>query len=292
MIEEIHEKINIEEIPTGEKIQTIAYLYFGVKSDFERNPFIKKQVKRHFPLHLLSKPYRNPPIVFCYSHQIYEFVKRIHFLKNDFVLITHNEDENIVVNPEIMHVLHYPRLKKWYAQNLCFEHEKIDFLPIGFANSHWPHGNLDYLKQFDTTKLHIKTKKVFFQFSITTNPIIRQPCFDNLKDKIPFLNHIHPNQNLLRLKEYEFCICPEGNGVDTHRLWECFTLKVVPIVLNSPFTNTLKKQNLPLVVLKSWDEYNESLLRYEDYSFETVKNITFSKIRDRIFDAVQSSSIA
>jgi hypothetical protein len=71
---------------------------------------------------------------------------------------------------------------------------------------------------------------------------------------------IIPYDNLLRLNDYEFCICPEGNGADTHRLWECLYLKVVPIVVNSQFTKLLIKYNIPMVIIEKWDDFDDTLL--------------------------------
>jgi hypothetical protein len=74
-------------------------------------------------------------------------------------------------------------------------------------------------------------------------------------------------ENLKRLKDYEFCICPEGNGVDTHRLWEAIYLKTIPIVVKSEFTNILIKNNVPVVVLENWSELDIGNLHYHDYNF-------------------------
>ena len=74
-------------------------------------------------------------------------------------------------------------------------------------------------------------------------------------------------ENLKRLKDYEFCICPEGNGVDTHRLWEAIYLKTIPIVVKSEFTNILIKNNIPVVVLENWSELDVEKLQYHDYNF-------------------------
>ena len=31
--------------------------------------------------------------------------------------------------------------------------------------------------------------------------------------------------------ECSFIVCPEGNGIDTHRFWECLYLGLVPVIL-------------------------------------------------------------
>ena len=80
----------------------------------------------------------------------------------------------------------------------------------------------------------------------------------SIKDKndyIPFLNVIDSDLNIKRLSEYKFCICPEGNGVDTHRLWECWYLKVIPIVIRTDFIDILmEKIKLPIIILNKWED--------------------------------------
>lgn len=173
-------------------------------------------------------------------------------------------------------ILNCPKLQNWYTQNLCFYHPKISMLPIGFANSMWNHGNLSL---FDNNSfiesISNKTQKIYFNFSVGTNINKRQPCYDIVSTKVQWLDNVHPNDNLLRMKYYEFCICPEGNGVDCHRFWEALYLKCVPIVVNSPFIETLKRYNIPLVILNSWEDLDIDDLQYSNYSFDEYTIDTF-----------------
>jgi hypothetical protein len=156
-------------------------------------------------------------------------------------------------------------------------------MPIGIANSQWLHGNLNIFNNEEFMKnLNSKNKKVYFNFKIETNKEKRDTCYDSLKNKLEWLNKIEPTENLARLKEYEFCICPEGNGVDTHRLWESLYLKTVPIVIQSEFTNILKKNNVPLVILNNWNDFDEKKLNYDDYNLNEenlLKLIDFETYR-------------
>jgi len=72
---------------------------------------------------------------------------------------------------------------------------------------------------------------------------------------------------LIRMKEYEFCICPEGNGIDCHRFWEALYLKCVPIVLNSPFIDILNNMGIPMLILNDWYELDINTLDYNKYKF-------------------------
>jgi hypothetical protein len=268
----------INKIVTGEKIQQTCNLYIGKIQDFNFNPIIKNQTNKHLNIDLINTNFENPYYIFCYSHLINEFSYKIQYFKNNFVLITHNSDQNIEFTENIIKILNSTNLVQWYAQNLLFKHDKLNLLPIGLANSMWSHGNLSPFNDLRlTNNLVTKTKFIYFNFNINTNISKRKPCYESLKSKLTWLENINPTENLYRLKEYEFCICPEGNGVDTHRLWECLYLKVVPIVINTQFTQILKNYNVPMVVLDKWDDIEIMKFTYTDYNFD---NDLFNNLLD------------
>jgi len=197
--------------------------------------------------------------------------KIIHFFINPFILITHNSDKNIVFEGSVTDILRCPKLIRWHAQNVDYLHEKLHFIPIGIANRQWEHGNLS-IYQFICENYDIpsmKNKAVFMNFKIETNPGKRMICYETLFDKIPFLQFTSAKDNILRMLEYKFCICPEGNGIDTHRLWECFYLQIVPIVLSSTFTRNIQKTTgLPMIILDSWKDFDRiTLPKYETFDF-------------------------
>jgi hypothetical protein len=261
-------------IITGERIQQMADIYIGTCEDLNYNPLIRAETHKHVLICdicdiCIYEQYDNPYCIFFYTHRISEMSAIIRLFKNPFVLLSHNSDTNIHENEDSLAILNCHKLEKWYTQNLCFYHPKIFMLPIGFANSMWDHGNLSL---FDSDaflqSLSCKSKKIYFNFSIHTNPSKRQICYDEVSKKVQWLHDVHPIDNLLRMKEYEFCICPEGNGVDCHRLWEALYLKCVPIVVNSPFVCTLQRYNIPMVILEKWDDLDIDLLQYSNYTFE------------------------
>uniref|UniRef100_A0A6C0JNA1 Exostosin GT47 domain-containing protein n=1 Tax=viral metagenome TaxID=1070528 RepID=A0A6C0JNA1_9ZZZZ len=267
-------------IITGEKIQQLCDIYLGDLEDFNYNPVIHNQKEKHVYLDNINNSFNNPFYIFCYSHKIILLSKKIEFFQNDFVLVTHNSDFDIKETNEVINILNCNKLLKWYAQNLCISKPKLELMPIGFANSQWQHGNLYIFNDPEfIKKLSIKTNRVYFNFSIITNKIKRQICYDSLIDKIKWLNTIHPIDNLKRLSSYEFCICPEGNGVDTHRLWECLYLSVVPIVIKSEFTDILLKYNIPLYVLDNWSDFDINKINYNNFNFNNdalIKLLTFT----------------
>jgi len=255
-------------IVTGEKIQQLCDIYLGLNYDFEFNPLINNQKDKHFNFDNLIEEYDNPYYIFCYSHMINTLSDKIHLLKNKFILVSHNSDGEIRENTEVLNILQNSNLEKWYGQNICFQHEKLRFIPIGIANSQWSHGNLH---NFENVLLNNKSNNVYFNFNIHTNINKRQICYESLYNKLHWLDNVSPHDNIKRLSTYKFCICPEGNGVDTHRLWEALYLKTIPIVIRSEFTNILEQNEIPLVILNRWDEFDENKLVYDITLFDNAK---------------------
>jgi hypothetical protein len=269
-------------IITGERIQEIADVYIGTEQNFQYNPRISIQYNKQKKLSDFTDnmPYDNPSIVFCYGDSISQFNNIKHLLKNPFVFISHNSDLNMTDNPLVNEILNCPNLIRWHSQNVDYKHEKLHLIPIGIANSMWPHGNLrmfDFF--FHENKLMEKTQNVYMNFKIETNWKKRSECYNSLCKKVEFLQTMSPFENLYRLKQYKYCICPEGNGIDTHRLWEAYYLKIVPILLRSVHTEIIQKMGLPMVLLDSWDDFDEhSLPRYESFDFsksEQFLNINY-----------------
>jgi hypothetical protein len=256
-------------IVTGERIQQLCDIYLGVNNDFKFNPLITKQSNKHVYLNNVNTHINNPYRIFCYSHNIQLLSQKIHLFTNNFILVTHNSDGEIRETPEVFTILNCNKMLKWFGQNICFQHPKLYFVPIGIANSQWEHGNLSFFYDLRFKDMYKNNNTVYFNFNIATNRSKRQICYDSLINKIPWLSNIRPIHNLIRLSTYSFCICPEGNGVDTHRLWECLNLKVVPIVIASEFTNILLTQQIPLVVLDKWEDLDLNKLNYSNYNFES-----------------------
>jgi len=271
-----------DNIITGEKLQQLADVYLGCDEDFHYNPVIKNQSNKCLGFNQIGEAYDNPKILFCYAHRLLEFLSILPRLQNRFVLITHNSDANIVANDLYQSILDCPLLIKWWAQNVCIIHEKLEVLPIGMANSMWSHGNTSF---FDRGICIQKTENIYFNFNMHTNYEKRQICYDALIHKIPFLSSTEPIQYHEILSRYKFCICPEGNGVDTHRLWEALYLKSIPIVIRNDFIDViLKKTKIPMIVLNSWDELTVENCDYSNYILDN-DILSFDYYKQKILES-------
>jgi hypothetical protein len=263
-----------KDIISGEKFQQLCDVYCGVPWHLERNPIIRAQTHKHLNLENLVAPYNNPRLVFCYSCSLELLMEKIHLFQNKFVLVSHNEDEN--VTEKYLPLANHPLVVKWFAQNLMVDHDKVEMLPIGLANAMWPHGNIEHLINIcKMTENMEKTNDFFFNFSISTNESKRMHCKQELEKKgLSFNSHIPREIYLQTLATYKFVICPEGNGVDCHRIWEAYYLNTIPIMLKNQFS--LHLQNiLPCILLDKWEDLNKDfcLKYYEEY----VKALQYSK---------------
>ncbi len=140
-------------------------------------------------------------------------------------------------------------------------HEKVYPLPIGLANSQWPHGNSKIYHEVYEMDIK-KTKEIYFNFNLNTNRQKRHICYHEIKNKgIVWNNNLSYREYLIELKKHKFCICPEGNGIDTHRFWECLYMNVIPICKKNILTEYYSKI-FPLVLLNDWKDLDVSDLQY------------------------------
>lgn len=242
---------------SGERFQSIADIYLGLNEDFAFNPNIARQTSKLCDIASINGTLNNPRVVFCYGHRLNLLMEKIGYFANPFVLISHNSDENITRQYQAL--LDSDKIIRWYAQNIQMKHPKLHLLPIGIANSMWGHGNLGVLEQ-NVSNLPNKSKDFFFYFNEITNNRERSYCKREIERKgLTFGNMQDFNSYLSNLARHKFAICPAGKGVDCHRLWECYYLGVIPILLRSIFSERLQEL-LPCVLLDKWSDFNKEAI--------------------------------
>ena len=111
-----------------------------------------------------------------------------------------------------------------------------------------------------------KTKDTYFYFNLNTHHS-RNNCYNKLKDKLEWNTSRSKEEYFIELAKHKYAICPRGNGIDTHRLWECLYLDVIPIVIKNDFPNI---DNLPIIILNDWDEYKSFNLIFKNQLIEKL----------------------
>lgn len=65
---------------------------------------------------------------------------------------------------------------------------------------------------------------------------------------------------LCQLRAHDFVLCPRGNGLDSHRLWETLYMGGIPIVRRDRTTVRLT-EGLPVVVVEDWRQVLDEAFR-------------------------------
>ena len=271
---------------TGEKIQNLCDIYLGTHY-ITFNPHINKS--KIVNIHNLIQPFDNPKLIYCYTHilskkninknrhvGVSNFIKKLRLFKNPFNLIFHNSDHKFV-NEYLILFEELPLLQHIYTQNMEVNHEKVSPLPIGFANLMWKHGNNKIHQEVYNMNIY-KTKNIYFNFNINTNKLKRSICLDIIKHKgVSWNNNLPYREYLIELKKHRYAICPEGNGTDTHRFWECLYMDVVPICKKN-ILNEYYSKFFPIILLNDWGELdinslnNKTSINHKYLDIEYIKN--------------------
>ncbi len=166
-----------------------------------------------------------------------------------------------------------------FSTNNVSNHKWVYSLPLGLTNNtndsnlHPIYGNTKIL--FDIQNYNPKiNNKLYVNFSLNTNPqrieiynyLSKQQYVtigkteNTLEGRIQFLKDI---------RKHIFVACPEGNGYDTHRLWETLYCNRIPIVLrNDIHSEWMLYETLPICWINNWNDINSEFLERE---FERLK---------------------
>lgn len=199
--------------------------------------------------------------------------------KHPFILVTHNSDYSI--NSRHSQYLSNVNLIKWYAQNVDYQHDKLVPIPIGIANKEWSHGDTSIVDSIMQTNIS-KILLMYANFSIHTNSTIRNYCLKFI-DPQYIENNVSFATYMSHLAQSYFSICPLGNGIDSHRIWESLYVKTIPIAEKTYNLQYLQNRyNLPIIFVEDWselptlnlsDSIHEQMLNGWDPSSLDIKNI-------------------
>jgi hypothetical protein len=193
--------------------------------------------------------------------------------KNETLIITGHSDHPVV--DSIVGL--YPRAT-WFGTNN--QSTRAQGIPIGITNNtsesdiHPVYGNLDIMIEVASKSRTIRNL-VYMNFVIGTYPTERQKVWDLFSEKpwvtmgraIPTLDG--RRTFLEDIRNHAFVLCPRGNGIDTHRLWETLYMGSIPVVrrdiAHSGWTD------LPIVFVDSWEDVTEDFLQAEQKRIQSTE---------------------
>ena len=245
-------------------------------------PYISGDTFRKISDHIYDESKKMNPlkvkkndIVFISNTLVDSFFIEIHpFINNEYILISHNSDRNIT-QEEIKYMDN--KILHWFAQNMEGKNNKTSVIPIGLENLRYQLNGV--LSDFQSTENIEKSKITLLSFNVVTNNKERKKVLESLKnnrfiEKNSLGNH---REYFEELKKYKFNLCPEGNGLDTHRIWESLLALAIPVMIRNTFTENLASLNFPIMLLDEWEDFNsfsiEDLNKY--YKKETASKSFF-----------------
>lgn len=161
-----------------------------------------------------------------------------------FVIVVHNSDvpfDSDRLTRTLPCALHI------YAVNTTVTHPQLTTIPLGFPDS-----GLQHLRSVPSQP---KTIEIYANFSMT-NYGKRKECLDAFEGDSRVVRKDPHGRTQIEyytdLRRSKFALCPEGVGVDTHRIYEALYFGAVPIVLRNSLSSFYEK--LPICIVDKWTD--------------------------------------
>jgi hypothetical protein len=263
-----------DEIICGENFLNLTDCFIGSIYSLNANPNTPTFSKQNIHIDCISDTdelFIEQKRIFVKTDDIQHFYERFQNNLEDKIIITHNSDHEITYDGFSEHI---KKVKRQYSQNCLFTDQdgKLVPIPIGIENRMW--FDHDILHRVRKRQDIPKTKSVYFFFSLGTHPS-RHDCYNTLKDRLEFNQNRSREDYFVELKRHKYAICPRGNGLDTHRLWECLYLDVIPIMLKA---DSVHIDNLPIIYLDTWSDLDVTNLATAAIEAVSFKNQALRKI--------------
>lgn len=188
-----------------------------------------------------------------------------------------------------------------FGVNKIGENKNSFGIPLGITNDtdesnlHRIYGNRNIM--MEVSEMDIEKKNLCYSnFNSATCPQERNFVIKLFNDKDwvkigQIDNSLQGRRNFLtEVKSSKFVLCPRGNGIDTHRLWETLYMGSIPVVkYESSHENFL---DLPILFLENWqylspkfleekfEEFSSKEWNYEKLKLSYWENFILSKIKN------------
>jgi hypothetical protein len=206
-------------------------------------------------------------IVFCKFDYLQYLIQYLEFrnCKTPFILLTGQSDYPIT-DQAYDFVASKISVNWWGVNNEC---SRAGGVPLGIADDYC---TLTMKSGFEQTT---GNRLLYVNHRVDTFPTVRKSLYPMFADKPWATVRDSADKGQVGsyktdLLDHKFILCPRGNGVDTHRMWEALYCGVIPVVQRSPVHAGIEG-NLPVLFVDSYYEVTEELLNstYQSYKTKT-----------------------
>lgn len=214
----------------------------------------------------------------------------INKFKNRIILITLETDGYELKEEYINH----EKLIHWFTWNKSIKSDKITALPIGLNKDR----HLDSMNEYLLNEKKEKNKLLAINLNVSSNAErnkllelanVKWKSFSTNIENIKYKESYYKKSNIEGkilinvtssecykiLSEYKYIVSPPGAGIDCHRTWEALYSKSIPIIISSTIDEIY--EDLPVLIVKSWNEITEDLLK-EKYEEIKKREYNLSKL--------------
>ena len=228
--------------------------------------------------------FRYNNIIFCKT----DFIKLLEcpFIKN--VVVVSSSSDYTITDDLIKNI----NFNKWYGVNNTLSNGIQ--LPLGITSYDIKQTGHFIGFSNDTTEIHkvlgdtemlIKIRNsfkkyknlVYLNFDVNTDS--ERNLIKNLFNNKKWVTHGDLDKTLkgrinflTECKDHYYVICPRGNGIDTHRIWETLYVGSIPIVKMEKGLEQFT--DLPILFINNWNEVTEDILKEKiDYFYKKEWNL-------------------
>ena len=191
--------------------------------------------------------------VFINGDRLEEFVRQkvssIVAMNKKFVFIVHNSDRSFdarSLSLLLPHALHI------YAVNTSVRHRQLTTIPLGFGDN-----ILEFVKSFSPPVAE-RDIEVYLNLTLGSpgerRHILRTECVKAVAgdSRGVSASNCSVGEYFRDLCRSKYVLCPEGTGIDTHRIYEALVCGATPVVLHSTLDHFYA--TLPICIVNSWTD--------------------------------------
>lgn len=168
-----------------------------------------------------------------------------HVPRRKHVYVVHNSDQAFD-NTKLAALL--PTALHIYAVNTTVSHPQLTTIPLGF-----PDAALPFLSTFVRPDVP-RDIEIYMNFTVNTNVQKRLDCYNAFKGdpRVVVRGDRTREQYYEDLCRSKVVLCPEGTGMDTHRVWEAIHCGATPVVLRNSLADLYAAY--PVKIVDAWSE--------------------------------------
>lgn len=230
--------------------------------------------------------------IFVNGHNLYELFNVAEDLLSTKVVFSGNSDKNFTDKK-----LFEDQLIEFYCQNSSISDlRNVKTLPIGIENIRLGrsgfkriHKGLSDFKNYERVLVPPMSPTNLSRVEVVSLAQSKPESFD-------VVTGLLPTKEYFRIaREYKFIFACEGNGFDTHRLWEILYQNSFPVLLRTDWSQTLEWLKLPILYVDGVLDVTPDLLKdflriNQDFNAKNCPQLWIPYWKDLINSTTKSGS--